>query len=340
MCQHCDADLAELATIAELTELEHLNQAAALTELEQIAMVAELAAGVSAPDAGRLLLPHEKRAKVRFGDIYDLMGESMKAITGKLNPVAALAREEIYRAVDDRADMLPWVVMELRELMPSAMAAAQRKAADDIERILINTYRDATGIVLAEAKRQGVKVKGLKPLYPDDPFQFAPAALSAALQPWALVLNNFQRQVTDPKIRAVAELATIQTGGFELKKIKDINGITREIPVFVQFYIDSATTKVIPGLADVARQDVNLAHGAGRLKAAQKFKPAGIWASELLDGATCGPCETMDGKEYKTVAAARKDYPEGPYINCKGGARCRGTLVFEYGEPDPEEWKG
>jgi hypothetical protein len=57
-----------------------------------------------------------------------------------------------------------------------------------------------------------------------------------------------------------------------------------------------------------------------------------IYASELLDGATCQECALIDGTEYESIAEAEIDYPVGGYVYCEGGLRCRGTLVCVYSE--------
>jgi hypothetical protein len=51
------------------------------------------------------------------------------------------------------------------------------------------------------------------------------------------------------------------------------------------------------------------------------------YASEIMDTNTCKNCRQIDGSQYATIGDARQAYPLGGYKNCKGGARCRGTLV-------------
>jgi len=88
---------------------------------------------------------------------------------------------------------------------------------------------------------------------------------------------------------------------------------------------------------DLARQGVNIAHGEGRAAVADDLQqPTGIFSSEILDGATCPSCAAIDGTQYETLDAAYSDYPNAStYVNCDGGARCRGTLVLVYGETAP-----
>jgi hypothetical protein len=55
-----------------------------------------------------------------------------------------------------------------------------------------------------------------------------------------------------------------------------------------------------------------------------------VYASELLDGATCDACSSIDGTEFTSVAQASLEYPTGGHKDCRGGPRCRGTLVAVY----------
>lgn len=93
-------------------------------------------------------------------------------------------------------------------------------------------------------------------------------------------------------------------------------------------------------LDDLARQAANVAHGIGR-RDAQTAMPAPreVYASELLDRNTCGPCAEIDGRTYATLEDGLEDYPgAGGFIGCDGGSRCRGTLVLVHGpEADPTQ---
>jgi hypothetical protein len=55
-----------------------------------------------------------------------------------------------------------------------------------------------------------------------------------------------------------------------------------------------------------------------------------LFASELLDSATCGPCIAIDGQLLSRDEAARL-YAAGSYIYCEGQERCRGTIVATFG---------
>lgn len=83
-------------------------------------------------------------------------------------------------------------------------------------------------------------------------------------------------------------------------------------------------------LQDAANVAANNVYGAGRGAVPDEVPetPARIYASELRDGNTCGPCAQVDGREYDDLEEARRDYPAGRFRDCLGGPRCRGTLVF------------
>lgn len=69
----------------------------------------------------------------------------------------------------------------------------------------------------------------------------------------------------------------------------------------------------------------------GRSEYMRANNPKAVYASELLDEATCDACAEEDGTEWPNVEAAEEDYPSGGgYIDCLGGLRCRGTLVSVY----------
>lgn len=59
---------------------------------------------------------------------------------------------------------------------------------------------------------------------------------------------------------------------------------------------------------------------------------ASYYASELLDNATCPPCEEIDGHQFESLEDAEANYPTGAFVHCEGGERCRGAVVAVYEE--------
>lgn len=78
-------------------------------------------------------------------------------------------------------------------------------------------------------------------------------------------------------------------------------------------------------LSGAAQQAMN----AGRFHIFERVDApaAEVYASEFLDWATCDPCRAVDGRRYIDVNEARSDYPSGGFRECRGGPRCRGTVV-------------
>lgn len=84
------------------------------------------------------------------------------------------------------------------------------------------------------------------------------------------------------------------------------------------------------GLKDAARLATGRSIGVGRLRVMQTFEPTELFASELLDARTCAECQAVDGRSYTSLEDAEADYPDGSYVSCRGGHRCRGTIIAIY----------
>ncbi len=56
--------------------------------------------------------------------------------------------------------------------------------------------------------------------------------------------------------------------------------------------------------------------------------PKGAWyASERNDPRACKPCKGIDGYKFPTLDDADAAYPNGGYVDCYGGYRCRGGVI-------------
>lgn len=104
---------------------------------------------------------------------------------------------------------------------------------------------------------------------------------------------------------------------------------------FVDQLLRAAADTGTAALDDVASQAAIRAAGAGRMSGvdalAEATEPVTIYASELLDRNTCPPCANIDG-EPMTRDQAYELYPDGRYVECKGGDRCRGTVIVVAGD--------
>jgi len=97
--------------------------------------------------------------------------------------------------------------------------------------------------------------------------------------------------------------------------------------------VAAAVDEHLAGLSGAAVEEqvggaMTAAQNEGRMAVLAVAPPAEYTATEILDSkSTCSPCRDVDGTRYTTLPDARAAYPSGGYINCLGGARCRGTLV-------------
>lgn len=85
--------------------------------------------------------------------------------------------------------------------------------------------------------------------------------------------------------------------------------------------------------ADPAKQlggALTAAQNAGRVATLTHAPTGALYASEAMDTNTCGPCKAIHGRwiaNTEDLAPVWKLYPVAGYIDCKGGIRCRGTIV-------------
>jgi hypothetical protein len=77
------------------------------------------------------------------------------------------------------------------------------------------------------------------------------------------------------------------------------------------------------------------AQNAGRLGVLRRAPEARYYATEILDGSTCKPCASIDGKRLPNLDAVLLAYGgDGGYLFCEGRERCRGTFVAKWGDED------
>lgn len=76
------------------------------------------------------------------------------------------------------------------------------------------------------------------------------------------------------------------------------------------------------------------AQNLGRMAVLNVAPPGSYFASEALDNNSCKPCREIDGYEFATLREAEAAYPNGGYIKCQGGDRCRGTMVATWDQAE------
>ena len=248
------------------------------------------------PEWSRPLTPTEVRSRCNFAALDRIMREGYSSTAASLRELRDAILQDMAEAVvgsggarDVAARVAAWAVRQ-----SPAVQQAVADATDAVHASLVGVADRAGRQVLREAAAQGVRITAEQARV--DPNML----MDAARLPSAAVQNRIVSAV----------LAAGQRPS------------TAEGPV------KAAENTSIMGAEDLARQGVNIANGEGR-GAVLGDLPAAVsyTASELLDGNTCDPCSDVDGTFYASLEEAEVDYPSGPYVDCDGGSRCRGTLV-------------
>jgi HK97 family phage portal protein len=182
-------------------------------------------------------------------------------------------------------------------LILAAMAAMAAKAASQASR---------------EARAQGVP--GVQPKTPDRDGLAAAAAVVAALLAMGLALaagaEAFRRAGAGDNIDGVAVA-------------DDVEG----------FLADLSDATLVSRLGGALSSAQNAARIATILDSGLT---ADLYASEVNDKNTCSNCRAVDGEyignttDPGIVTAVAALYPNGGYIDCAGGDRCRGTVFADW----------
>lgn len=294
---------------AELELTEQLIDRGIITGLERrLPTAVELAAGVRFAALDRIVeqtagLIARKVNRVR-DHVLDGLAEELGGIMAEADPYVAL--EQLDALTDPtRADTLPG----LRGIVD--------EVAGELEEDLVAAARQGHAEALDEARRQGIPDRLI-----DDRGLDEDEARAAARQQAGKIAKHPAERVLNAAAEAGGRAATAPGA----------NGLT-----VLEGALAGAEETSRAGTEDLARQGANVTSGIGRRQAqAQLPAPAEVYASELLDSSTCGPCATLDGRQYDSLESGLADYPgAGGYIGCDGGARCRGTLVLVHATEAP-----
>lgn len=277
----------------------------------------DAAAGLVPTWAARGLYPHERAARVNFARIVDELDRHAGQITDRMvelrGQYADLVEAEFRRiaATDGPSEAAYWLMNVDGPMGLAGVPGAQElidAAGDEFAGTLRQAAREGFGATLEEAAAQGVPVPG-------------GLRMSGQI---ARELDEFVRRQALRMASGPLGVATrtMREAAYRLP--------LQDLDAYVEGVVRAGRESSTRALAtDYASAPIHQAHGQGRQVAAQRLPtPANIYASELLDRNTCGPCSLIDGTNYPDLAAARADYPDGRYRECAGGARCRGTLVF------------
>lgn len=290
-----------------MPDLSRLALEVAVAELEVDVLHALAAAGFPT-NLTRAPTRVEVLSRTTFAGIEgDVDQTSARAIA-----VALAAREEALRLVlvdlSAEATGTQDVLRRLDALAGHALTStALAEVVDAAAGRLLDVYREGQGLA-AERIVRDARAAGVLPI--------APVVLDEAVA--VAQARRVAADAVDAGVRAVRGAAHSTP-----------RPPSTTVQGFLRTVADTAADVGTKGLEDVATQGALAANGAGRTGGGATLAADGTtwYASELLDRATCGPCSSVDGREYATREDALADYPSGRYVGCKGGDRCRGTLI-------------
>ena len=298
MCNRCD----HLAARAKEWTI--------VAELEAMLIEAQAAEGLNIPGATRPLFDHELGAQVRFAELDEMQEEAVAEAEAQILILTGIIGAVVVREIfGNKAKATPAELAEalarFDQEQPARIREAIEQTAAKLETILAGVYADSSLAVLGEAQRQGVDVEP-DPLNAPRGRYKAPAA-AVASHPWQRTTTKLRDTLLNPAMAFAPEVEKTA----------------------VESTLEAVGTD---GATDLARQTIHGAHGEGRIDTAGTLQPDEVFSSELLDGQTCDRCAEVDGKQYESLDDARQEYPFGPYKNCLGGMRCRGTLLFIFND--------
>lgn len=282
-------------------------------EIEGELIRAEADDGNNVPYAHRPLTPLERAAGVRFGDIDAIITanteDGTEDIADLYTAAAAALAAEIAgedEALEDALEVAAVIALLLWLLRNSPTEYNRRRdaAAKRLTDRLGQSHTGGVLTVLDEARHQRIDTTGWAT--PMTPPVLGSLAAHLTDHPWQRSTEVLLHQMQTPRWALAGSITRA-----ELRAL--------------------TTPPSQAGTLDQMRQAHQGALAAGRMDAAAlaDVVPKLVVASEILDGATCGPCKTNDGRRYATLEEARADYPSG-YFRCAGGSRCRGVLVYSW----------
>ncbi len=294
---------------------EGLDLALSLLEAEQSFAEHLISTGVMPAGNYRPPTTPELQSGVRFAMLAGIEDDAAAKVAKHAADVrAALLDHLAHLSVPDD----PYEAVQLLDDLanpatPEATLPGVSQAVDDaagkISTTLHEAAQQAANEAVAEAKRQGVPKAAIGDanLGPDVTAAIKAHARRAAEAPVTRVLS------------AAAEAGQ--------RAANQVDATGQSVLTAAQDGAEQASTAAAD---DVARQAANVAAGKGRAAGQAVLPtPGKVYASELLDGNTCRPCDDVDGRTYDSMESALVDYPGGGgYIGCLGGSRCRGTLVL------------
>lgn len=262
----------------------------------------------AAPPLRRNPTPLEIRSRTDFVRIQSQWESAVDAVLADIQPLRAEQREQITAQVlaaaqTDDLDALNSITVS-DETMSAVLLGHMTRAAND-----------AGQAQQEEAEEQGVDV-------PEWSLDNLTAAIGLDLL--RSVARVTARVISTAFVQSAVRTALLLIGRPTISPEQ----AAQEVDEHLSELSEAGPRESIGGAITAAQNE-------GRRTVLSVAPPASAYvASEILDRNVCGPCRSVDGTEFTTLANAQEQYPSGGYRDCLGGARCRGTIVAVWGEEE------
>lgn len=296
-----------------MSQAENLTRWVYAAHIEQDLIDVQATTGHNVTFANRPLTPQEEQAGTRFGDIdaivEDNTAQGAVVVDALYATAAGAIVAEIFADKDDDDAVETGAAIGIMVYLignPSASFLIERtRSARFFTGLISNSFAGGAFTMIDEAARQGVDVTGWND--PDIPDVLEVLGDDIADHTWLSLLERGIDEYTDPGSALEGRISEA-----DFKRFLDALSRKRTI--------------------DRLHQANQAALGMGRTAVAEEHDGdiRAVYASEILDKSTCGPCSAVDGRQYASIFDAKSDYPHGIYKDCLGGSRCRGTIIVIY----------
>jgi hypothetical protein len=262
-------------------------------------MFFEFNSGLTPLGAARPMFPWEIAAKVDFAGIDRDVQAAQAQTQMYLDQARDVIMQELVNTLGEAStpEQAAKMLADFAATQPEEVRRAIAASTELIAATLAELYNTGAAALVREGAQQGIE--------PLDAFEVAEAEEMAAAA-----------RVGPSWLWSKLTQAATEAGGSRAVSVSEIAA--------------SVLGASVKGAYDLARQATNVSYGQGRLSGIKSMpEPVAVYASEILDGATCLPCSDIDGVEFESLADGLLAYPDGGvYSRCDGGDRCRGTLVL------------
>jgi HK97 family phage portal protein len=251
--------------------------------------------------------PRNSEPDPRPGQMKTVQGDWQKVLDQVVDQWADITkaqraeiRKQVKQAVDDG---------KLADL--GNITVTTSKAVTILTAAMVKLGKTAAGRVAEEAKQQDID---LDPVDPDEDD-----------------LADYATGVSDLLGQGLAGSA-----GRKALQVVGPDSSGKDVADAVDDHLDSLSDRY---LTDNLGGALTSAQNRGRIATMKAGPEAAYYANEMNDANTCEPCEEIDGKWLgNSVDEVEQSYPNGGYVDCLGGIRCRGTITAIYRGGSASKW--